>query len=31
MPDPEYVRIKNAGILAELIEEYKLQGYKCDG
>ena len=27
MPDPEYVRIKIADILAEFIEEYKLQGH----
>jgi hypothetical protein len=31
MPDPEFVRIKIADILAELIEEYNLQGRNCDG
>jgi hypothetical protein len=30
MPDPEYVRINIADILAEFIEEYKLQGRKHD-
>jgi hypothetical protein len=31
MPDPKYIRIEIADILAEFIEEYNLQGHDCDG